>query len=310
MFGLVCIVTAYMNLRQLEYFVTVAEEQSFSRAAERLYVAQPSISQQLRALEAELGGPLLERLPRTVRLTPAGRELLPEARAAILAAERAAKAARTALGLEAGELEIATLPSLSMAGLPRSLQQFRALHPEVGLRLREYPHPRLLETAVREGVGDLAVGTLPRDWDGVVVPLGWQEFVVVLPADETGDDDAPISLSSLAGRRWVLFEPGHGLAEVLEAAAATVGFVPEPAARTSQIDAAARMAAAGLGPALVPATCLPDKGSRSSRRLRRPVVRRLAAYARGELSGLAEAFLDVISAEPSRPPPPRALVVS
>jgi DNA-binding transcriptional LysR family regulator len=298
-----------MNLRQLEYFVAVAEEQSFTRAAERLYVAQPSISQQLRALEAELGGPLLERLPRTVRLTPAGRELLPEARAAILAAERAGKAARTALGLEAGELEVATLPSLSMAGLPRYLQQFRQRHPEVGLRLREYTHPRLLETAVREGVGDLAVGTLPHEWDGVVVPLGWQEFVVVLPAEEAGDDTSPLSLSSLADRRWVLFEPGHGLAEVLTAAAAAAGFVPEPAARTSQIDAAARMAAAGLGPALVPATCIPDDELGISRRLRRPVVRRLAAYARGELSGLAQAFLDVIGTEPSGSPPPRALVV-
>jgi DNA-binding transcriptional LysR family regulator len=298
-----------MNLRQLQYFVAVAEERSFTRAAQRLYVAQPSISQQLRALEVELGGRLFERLPRTVRLTPAGRELLPEARAAILAAERAAKAARAALGLEAGELEIATLPSLSMAGLPDYLQRFRERHPEVGLRLREYTHPRLLETAVREGVGDLAVGTLPRDWDGVVVPLGWQEFVVVLPADEEGDGDAPISLSSLADRPWVLFEPDHGLAEVLTAAAAAAGFVPEPAARTTQIDAAARMAAAGLGPALVPATCVEDDALRASRRLRRPVVRRLAGYARGELSGLAEAFLDIVGAELFPPRPPRALVV-
>jgi DNA-binding transcriptional LysR family regulator len=298
-----------MNLRQLEYFLAVAEEQSFTRAAERLYVAQPSISQQLRALESELGGALLERLPRTVRLTPAGRELLPEARAAVLAAQRAAKAARTALGLEAGELEVATLPSLSMAGLPRYLKEFRERHPDVGLRLREYTNPRVLETAVREGVGDLAVGTLPRSWDGVVVPLGWQEFVVVLPEGEAGDHDTPVALASLAGRRWVLFDPGHGLADVLTAAAAAEGFMPEAAARTSQIDAAARMAAAGLGPALVPATCIVDEELRTSRKLRRPVVRRLAAYARGELSGLAKAFLDVIGTEPSGPPPPRALVV-
>src|SRR5260370_29137978 len=100
-----------MNLRQLEYFVAIADEGSFTRAAEQLLVAQPSLSQQIKSLERELGGPLLERLPTGVRLTAAGKAFLPDARAAVTHAERARRNARSALGLEAGELEVATLTS-------------------------------------------------------------------------------------------------------------------------------------------------------------------------------------------------------
>src|SRR6266436_8475208 len=106
--------TLGVNLRQLEYFLMIAEEGSFTRASERLLVAQPSLSQQIGALEAELGGPLLERLPRGVRLTMAGQSFLPEARAAISHAERARRSARMALGLQAGQLELAALTSAAV----------------------------------------------------------------------------------------------------------------------------------------------------------------------------------------------------
>src|SRR5258707_14218781 len=91
-----------MNLRQLHYLLAIADEGSFTRAAERLLVAQPSLSQQIKSLEQELGGPLLERLPKGVRLTSAGKAFAPEARAAVTHAERARRNARTALGLQAG----------------------------------------------------------------------------------------------------------------------------------------------------------------------------------------------------------------
>src|SRR5919204_6140091 len=103
-----------MNLRQLECFVAVAEEGSFTKAARRLQLSQPSLSQQIRALEADLGGELIERLPRGIRLTAAGKAFIPEAQAAVRAAERAGVAARMALGLQAGELELATLLSMTV----------------------------------------------------------------------------------------------------------------------------------------------------------------------------------------------------
>src|SRR5215216_4245436 len=120
-----------VNLRQLEYFVTVAEERSVTRAAERLLVAQPSLSQQIGALEEELGGALLERLPRGVRLTVAGESFLSEARAAIAHADRARRSAHMAFGLEAGELHIATIPSVAVGLLPVALRRWQELHPSM-----------------------------------------------------------------------------------------------------------------------------------------------------------------------------------
>src|SRR5260370_11611614 len=102
-----------MNLRQLEYLLAIADEGSFTRAAERLLVAQPSLSQQIKSLEQELGGPLLERLPTGVRLTAAGKAFMSEARPAVTHADGAARRARSALGLETGELEVATVTSVA-----------------------------------------------------------------------------------------------------------------------------------------------------------------------------------------------------
>src|SRR5919201_4499343 len=119
-----------MNLRQLASFLAVVEEGSFTRAARRLGIAQPSLSQQIRALESELGGPLIERLPRRIRLTAAGRALLPDAQAAVRASDRATSAARMALGLEAGELGGATLLSMASGILPQAIRRWHGRPPE------------------------------------------------------------------------------------------------------------------------------------------------------------------------------------
>ena len=129
-----------MNLRQLEYLVAIAEDGSFRAAAHRLHVAAPSISQQIRLLELELGGPLLERLPRGARLTPAGRAFLPEARSALLSAQRAQRAGRAALALELAEIEIATVLSLAVGLLPPAIQRMCEAHPGMSVRLHEFHH--------------------------------------------------------------------------------------------------------------------------------------------------------------------------
>src|SRR5580704_9820869 len=103
-----------VSLRQLEYFVEVVDQGSFTTAAAQLHVTQPGLSHQIQALERDLGGPLLERLPRSVRLTPAGRVALPHARASLAHADRARSAARMASGVSSGELHIATLFSISV----------------------------------------------------------------------------------------------------------------------------------------------------------------------------------------------------
>ncbi len=133
---------AVVNLLQLRYFVSIAEEGSFTRAAERLLVAQPSLSQHIKSLEHELGGALLERLPKGVRLTAAGKEFLPEARAAVTHADRAKRNARSVFGLEGGELEVATVTSVAFGVLPPAFERWHENHPSTRIALREFTHAR------------------------------------------------------------------------------------------------------------------------------------------------------------------------
>ncbi len=283
-----------MDFRRLSSFLAVVEEGSFTRGARRLGITQPSLSQQIRTLEAELGGPLLERLPRGVRLTPAGRALLPEAQTAVRAAERAGNAARMAFGLEAGELEVATLLSMAVGILPRAIARWIERYPGIGIRMREYTHRSLLEEDVRSGVGDIALGPTPGDWSGPLERLGSEELVVVLPASDPLAGEETVALEALADRSWILFQPGHGLTDVVDAACRRAGFQPRVAVRTTQVEAATRLAAAGLGPAMVPDNVLSPGLGPTVVRLDPPVLRELAAYTRSEWSPLAAAFLEAL----------------
>lgn len=285
------------SLRQLEYLVTVIDQGSFTRAAELLHVTQPALSHQIRALERSVGSPLLERLPRVVRPTATGRAMLPHARAALADAERAWCAARQAAGLETGELQIATLHSISLGVLPATLKAWRKTYPDVRIRLFEHRHQVELAEAMSQGQADLAVGPVPTDWTGPARELGVEELVIVVAADDpaAASGGTRIRLSELAGRSWVCYPPGHGLADVLARACAAAGFTPRVAVRTEQTGAAPGLAAAGLGPALVPANILPASFDGHLLRPEPPVCRTLTAYTRGEPDPLAAAFIDVLA---------------
>jgi len=299
-----------MNLRQLQYFVAIADEGSFSRAAERLLVAQPSLSQQIKSLEGELGGKLLERLPNGVRLTAAGKAFMTDARLAINHAAHAARNARSALGLQAGELEVATVTSVAFGVLPPAFELWHARYPATTLVLREFQHRRALDDAVRAGAGDIAVGPRPAQWAGPVVGLGWEEFVVVLPrSDPLAERRRPVVLEELADRAWVLFAPDHGFSELVLEVCARAGFVPRQGVQTGQVAAAAHLAAAGFGVTLVPSNVVPHELNATIRRLKSPVVRQLVAFARHDWTPLARAFLDVLQAQSWHRQPPSATVV-
>ena len=174
-----------MKFRQLECFIAVVDEGSFTRAARRVGIAQPSLSQHIKALEEELDGTLLERLPRGVSLTPAGRALLPEARLAVRAFERGWQGARSALALELGELEIATVLSMAVGVLPAHVGVWHERHPNISIRIHEFRHRNLLEDAVEQGVADFAVGPRPmRRWDGPLETVSWEEFVLVVESSD------------------------------------------------------------------------------------------------------------------------------
>jgi DNA-binding transcriptional LysR family regulator len=296
-----------MNLRQLRYLIAIADERSFTRAAERLLVAQPSLSQQIKSLEHELGGPLLERLPKGVRLTAAGKTFLPEARAAVTHADRAERNARSALGLQAGELEVATITSVAFGVLPPAFERWRERYPGTTITLREYTHRRALDDAVRLGVSDIAIGPRPPQSQHPIVELGWEEFIAILPlSDPLAKSKHPIPLEALAERDWVLFGPDHGLSELILQTCARAGFTPRRTIETGQVAAAPHLAAAGLGVTIIPNNVIPHGLNAAIRSLKPPLARQLVAYTRQDWSPLATAFLNVLQAQTWHPRPPSA----
>ena len=170
-----------MELRQLRSFVVLAEELHFRRAADRLHIAQPSLSQQLRRLEDGLGVRLLERDRRRVALTPAGAALLPEARAVLAAADHAAMVARATAAGERGRLRLNLTRSLTGGIAGEIVEAFRATHPAVELVL-DVGTTTLNAVALREDLIDAAFVRPPLVDEGLeVLDLGREPMVCVLP---------------------------------------------------------------------------------------------------------------------------------
>jgi DNA-binding transcriptional LysR family regulator len=293
-----------VTLRQLEYFVAVVDEGTFTRAAEVLHVTQPGLSHQFQALERELGGPLLERLPRQVRLTPAGRAALPHARACLAHAGLAATAARRASGATTGELHLATLYSISVGILPSALPYWRRDHPDLKVRLVEFRHTDNLIAAMADGQADVAIGPTPPAWDGPVREIGAEEFVIVGPADLDLPTDPPrVRMADLAEREWVHFSAESGLSDILTRACTAAGFQPRVSVRTEQGPSAATLAAAGLGITLVPANIVPPHFNAVVLRPDPPINRTLCAYTRPRPDPTTTAFINVVTSHAIVTPP-------
>jgi DNA-binding transcriptional LysR family regulator len=283
-----------MTLRQMEYFVAVAENGSFSQAALMLNVTQPGLSQQIRHLEREVGARLIDRLPRTAVLTEAGRVYLPEARLALLAAQRGSRAvAALASGVQ-GDFEIATVTSLAAGALPEMISRWHRRFSNIAVRLFEYDHRDQLEAEMHGGKADLAIGPMPRDWKGQAVSLGLEEFVVVLSLDDPLAGRGTIDVTELADRPWILFDPSSGLSEITTIVCRAAGFAPISTLRTSQVQTGIRFAAAGLGPVLVPDNVVPSDLGPAVLRLKHPYRREIAAYARSEFSPTCETFVAML----------------
>ena len=298
-----------MNLRQIEYFVALAELSSFTRAAEVCHVAQPSLSQQIRALEAELGGALVARHARGIDLTEAGRAFLPEAREVLNACTRARESAQRAFRLYPEIVNVATVRTLAMRVLPESIERWYRTHPDFRIRLHEFSTAAQVQQAV-EGSSELVgFGPKPRDWQGALRPLGWDGLVVVLPADDPRPASEPIALESLADEGWVLYESAHGLRAVIDAACSQFGFKPRAIAETGQVETAIRLAASGLGPTLAPPHTVPAELRDAVRPLQPSIVWEVAAYARAPWSSKVEQYLDTFASTFPAKVPADALVL-
>lgn len=192
-----------MDLRQLRYFVTVAEELHFSRAAARLHLAQSALSAQIRQLEAELGGPLLVRSTRRVSLTPAGESLLTDGRAILVAVDGAMGRARALARGEESSLVIGSLGPAPGALLAPLLARFGAGHPHVRVEIRAFDFNDTVE-GLRQGRADLAFLYAPlHEPDLVAVPLLSEQRVVVVAQDHHLAGRAQLRPSDLANEIFI-----------------------------------------------------------------------------------------------------------
>ncbi|MFE6691453.1 LysR family transcriptional regulator [Streptomyces sp. NPDC057743] len=246
-----------MSLRQFEYALAVAEEGSVTAAAERLHVAQPSVSQQIRGLERELGVELFARTPTGLVPTAVGRAFLRDAKVAVSAARRARATARAGAEELVGELVVAVQMGFGTRQLPGALGALRRRFPRLEVTVFEEPSSAELERLCRRGVLDLALMAACQRSPADAHHLGDEEFVVVLGAGHPQLAADRVELRELAGEPWVRFDRDSALDGVLSEVARDHGLAPTTAARVSQTATAVRWAAHGLGATLVPASAVP-----------------------------------------------------
>jgi DNA-binding transcriptional LysR family regulator len=247
-----------MELRHLRYFVAVADARHFTRAAVALGIGQPPLSQQIQALERELGTALFERKPRALTLTAAGEALLEDARRILRDVDRASERVRRVTRGESGRLRVGMINSAPFHPLiPKIIREFRRAHPQVALSLDEGPTPQLA-AAVRDDVLDVAfvrplIGSAPGLASEIVAD---EDMVVALPSGHPLAKKPAVSLLALSIEPFVLFPRavGAGLHDEIVSACRAAGFSPRIVQETSQVTSIVNLVAAGLGVSIVPAS--------------------------------------------------------
>lgn len=247
-----------MELRHLRYFVAVADELHFTRAAERLGIGQPPLSQQIQSLENEIGTPLFKRLPRGVSLTAAGHSFLINARNILRDVDEAAEQARRVASGEQGRLRVGMINSAPFHPfVPRVIREFGLRYPHVTLTLDEKSTPSLANAVINEVIDVAFVRpVLGHDNRLTVTPLFDEDVLIALPQGHPLADRETLPLESLASEPFVLFSRvvGAGLYDEIIAACQQCGFSPLLGQETSQVTSIVNLVAAGFGVSLVPAS--------------------------------------------------------
>jgi len=242
-----------MELRQLEYFVAVAEEANFTRAAKRVHVAQPGVSAQVRLLEHELGQALFDRSGRKVRVTKAGAAVLPYARAALDAVAGARFAVDELAGLMAGKVAVGMVISCSLPDLPELLAEFHQRHPGIEITLSEANSDVLLE-ALRNKQLDLAlVGLASAPPQPIKTQVVRDEaLVAAVSKEDVLAVRTSVTLLALKDRPLISLSAGTGLRAALDRGCAISGFRPQIAFEATNLNVLAQLAGRGLGVAILP----------------------------------------------------------
>ncbi|MUI12255.1 LysR family transcriptional regulator [Massilia dura] len=248
-----------MELRHLRYFVAVAEELSFTRAAERLHIGQPPLSQQIQALELEVGARLFERSKRWVRLTEAGKLFLADARRVLALAEQAKETARRAQRGEAGELRVGFTFSTPFTALFASVvRRYRQRYPGVLLTFHEMATlPQLAKLEARElDLGFVRSVSVPIPDTITMTTLRHDPLRLVLPSDSPLAAMATVTVKDLEGLPFVIFpkDAGTGIHPQLFRMCRAAGFTPQIAMEAGEASTIIGLVAAGCGISVLPSS--------------------------------------------------------
>jgi len=241
-----------MEFHQLRYVCAIAETGSFSRAAERCQVAQPSLSQQVLKLEEDLGTKLFDRLGRSIRLTEAGRAFLPHARSILSQMETARSSVADKCADVQGSVAVGVIPTIAPYLMPRYTTNFAKKYPEAKLRIVEETTPVLVES-LRDLSIDLAILALPlRHKDLELFPLRTEPLFAVLPKDHPRASAESLAIKDLRGESFVMLRDGHCFRDLSIAACTHARVTPRIAFESGQFSSLFGMVAAGVGISLVP----------------------------------------------------------
>mgnify|MGYP003430630807 FL=1 len=241
-----------MDIRALRYFVELVREKSFTRASEKLFVTQPTISKMIRNMEEELGQPLLNREGHSFTLTDSGQVLFAHGQLILAQMQQLEAELADLQSLQHGRLALG-IPPMGGHVYADLIRAYRSRYPRVELSIVEYGGRRI-EQAVLEGELDLAITMLPTREEGVLsaLELDCYPIQVVLPDLPRWRGDSEIRLADLQEEPFLLYTQAFTLSERLEQACQQAGFVPQVAARSSQWDFLTAMVRSGMGVAFLP----------------------------------------------------------
>ncbi|WP_139489085.1 LysR family transcriptional regulator [Brevibacillus dissolubilis] len=241
-----------MELRQIRYVLAVAEERSFSRAAARLHLAQPSLSQQIAKLEKEWGVPLFHRLGQKVELTDAGERFAQQAQILIDQAEALEREMRAYASGDSGRLLVGSLPITGAYVLPHVIPEFSKQFPHVELQLVEDTSSSLEQMLVR-GKLDVSLLTMPIEEPSLEIQPAFQEEIyLALPPDHPLSDRDEIDLAELSQQPFILLKEGQGFRQISLMLCEQAGFTPRIVFESSNIQTVQSLVAAGMGISFAP----------------------------------------------------------
>jgi DNA-binding transcriptional LysR family regulator len=293
-----------IQLVQVEGFLEVARRGSVSRAAEALFITQPTLTARLQALERELGTPLFLRTPHGMRLTDAGRAWIPFAERALRALVDGRDALQQVMSASAGHLMLAAAPAVSTYVLPELLARFVDAHPRVEVSVRTGHSEDVVELVLRDEV-HIGLGRAIRHPELELRPFHTEDLILVCAPDHPFTSRDAVEMSEVAAQKVIMFDRTSSYYEITQGAFLTAGVSPRGLMELDSIEAAKKMVERGLGVALLPGSAVAREVASGTLRAVKmmdapPMQNIIVAFRRrdaGAPEGIVAAFLDLLEAK-------------